>query len=112
MSELNGQVILIDINQIEVPDYPRFHSQEELEDLAADIKRNNRQIEEGVVEPNVNREEKNTDHGSQSTDHVPQKPWRLIVGWGRFQALKMIGWTQMRCLVAENMSKLQKLQIM
>src|SRR5579859_3961947 len=110
MSELNGQVILIDVDKIEAPDYPRFHSQEELKDLAYDIKRNNRQIEEGVVEPNtgeahlVKREaeepSRDTLHEERAT-HI--KPWRLIVGWGRFQALKMIGWTQMRCLVAENM---------
>lgn len=98
MNQFNGQVILIPVADIEPPEFPRYHSPAEIQMIADDIKLNNRQIEEGTVEPNPLGE-------------AGGKPWRLIVGWCRLQALPLIGWTQMRCMVVDGLTKLQKLQL-
>jgi ParB-like chromosome segregation protein Spo0J len=97
MSDLNGKVIWIDEDQINPPDDPRECTDQETDDLAADIGKN-QQLEPGMVEPSSNPGEGG-------------KPWKMIFGWHRLKAIRKLGWKQMKCEVREGLTPLQRFQI-
>jgi len=97
MSDLNGQVIWIDADQIDPPDDPRECLEKEIDDLAFDIHKN-KQLEPGMVEPNPKAGEGG-------------KPWKMVFGWHRLQAIRKLNWKQMKCEVREGLTALQRFQI-